>query len=409
MKTVKMHITGGGVGLLGLVGLAVLLSGSGSGAIYVVLAFFLSLLILNFPIALRSTGGVTIERVLPSHVCEGDDVQVRLIVTNRSGGPRLLLSLVDAFCDGGPIRVPVLAGGESSGVLYSFQPKKRGVYEVADCRIESCSPFGLVHASRSVSVDSPFVVYPKFYELPNASVRLTKSFTGYTGAPGSRAGEGAAFFGLRRYHEGDPIRKVHWESTLRSGKMMVKEFEEDQHSAVALVMDTCRHSVVTRGEDSNLETAIRAAATLANYGLRNEHPVTLHFMDERTGELRNDHSTGDLTPLLDALARADATDLSAGELMSRILVDRHGDVNWFVILLSLQDKPVEEILRMRAGGADVFVVLCSGTNQPLSKREESLSKQLEDCDIPLIYIPTGKPVDEALAVGLLPVKQVVYG
>ena len=48
----------------------------------------------------------------------------------------------------------------------------------------------------------------------------------------SRVGE---FRGLREFHAGDPLRNVHWSSTARSGRLMVREFDPPVPERFAII------------------------------------------------------------------------------------------------------------------------------------------------------------------------------
>ncbi|MBA4386815.1 MAG: hypothetical protein C0404_02470 [Verrucomicrobia bacterium] len=358
-----MTLTRGGMALICLILFVLVLSIPDNATNFIVLSFFLALLLVNVPYAFLAVRGVSVYRDHQSHVKEGSDIRVNLRVVNRSRGSRILLRFLDRGPGQGrcePVQVPLLAGRGSETVAYTCQAGKRGIYKFLACRIESSSPFGLVNARRSVRSESDLVVYPLYYELIGAMFPFHKSYSGMTSAPGSRPGEGASFFGLREYREGDPIRKIHWSSSLRARTLMVKEFEEDMHSSVVIMLDTHKLSVVPDGADSNLEVAVRAAASLANHTLVNGHPTTLMYYDESAKCLRSDRAMGDLTPVLDSLARLEASSMKPGDalLAGGASIPRHA--NLILVLLSADKDAMAELLRIRARGVQIMLVLADG-------------------------------------------------
>lgn len=358
--------TRGGVALAGLIVYVLILSVPATAPVCIVASFLMALILLNVPYAMLAVRGVTVQREHPSHVREGADLNVVLRVTNTTGSARILLCLSDR----GPeknndesLQIPLLSGGKTETVAYACKAGRRGVYTFEECFIESSSPFGLVNARRKADAKSELVVYPLYYELQGAVFPFRKSSSGMTSAPGARAGEGASFFGLRDYRPGDPIRKIHWASSMRAGNILVKEFEEDMHSSVAIVLDTFKSSVVTRGQDSNLEVAIRVAASLANHTLVNGHPTALAYFDESSKSLRVDKTLGDFTPVLDGLARLKPSSMKPADLIwsAGSSLPRHS--NLVVVLLSPDREAMEQILRRRAQGIEVMLVLagqCAG-------------------------------------------------
>ncbi len=80
-----------------------------------------------------------------------------------------------------------------------------------------------------------------------------------------RIGHAATFFGTREYRPGDNLRRVHWPSTLRWGRMILKEFEQDTNLEVTCFLDLNRASLRGVGRGSNVEQAVRIAASLAEH------------------------------------------------------------------------------------------------------------------------------------------------
>ena len=65
-------------------------------------------------------------------------------------------------------------------------------------------------------------------------------------------GDSEEFIGLRDYRPGDPLQKVHWKSFARTGKPIVREFQDEFFERHALILDTSS----SRGEDAVFEEAI---------------------------------------------------------------------------------------------------------------------------------------------------------
>ncbi|MBN1673423.1 MAG: DUF58 domain-containing protein [Kiritimatiellae bacterium] len=361
-----MRLTRGGATLLILILFALAVATPGSAPLFIVLACMAALLAVNVPCALLAVRGVSVRRDHPSHAKEGAPIGVRLHVTNHSGTGRVLLRLYDsgpAPRGDEPVQIPLLPGRRTETVSYTCNAGRRGVYRFRSCRVESSSPFGLVNARRRVRAESELVVYPLYYELMGATFPFHKSYSGLTAAPGSRPGEGPSFFGLREYRPGDPIRKIHWPSTVRARTVMVKEFEEDMHSSITILLDNYRPSVVGHGAATNLETAVRAAASLANYTLVNGHPTTLMSFDAETQFLRIDRATGDLTPVLDGLARLGTSTLDPAELVriGRASAEKYS--NWIVILLAADRQAMADLLRLRAQGIEIVTLIVDAAGE----------------------------------------------
>jgi len=385
--------------LLALVLLMALVADATDAPMFIVMGFFVALVLVNIPFALHSSRDVLVRREHATHVKEGSHMTVRLSVTNRSRVPKVLMQ----FRDRGPagvaestVRIPMLAPRSSQSAAYVCAAGRRGVYRFGSCRVVSSFPFGLVQAGRNLRVESELVVYPLYYELAGALFPFLKTYSGMTAAPGARPGEGPSFFGLREYRRGDPIRKIHWPTTVRARTVMVKEFEEDMHSSVTLLLDTDRLGVrpLSGAAATNLETAIRVVATLANYTLANGHPTTLLSFDASSGAVRRDEARSDLTPVLDILARVEPGPGTAADLvrMSGLLDSKAP--NGIAVLLSAERAAMASLLKARAGGTEILTVIVDPSGPACIERLPWMAEMLSMFEVAGIHVIIMSPSDD---------------
>src|SRR5215469_9889676 len=88
---------------------------------------------------------------------------------------------------------------------------------------------------------------------------------GLTGGARPRriAGAGAELHQLRAYVRGDPLSRIDWKATARSGALITREFSEDQHLDVLLAIDAGRFSRVRAGQLDRFGLYANVAARLA--------------------------------------------------------------------------------------------------------------------------------------------------
>src|SRR5699024_9984886 len=67
-----------------------------------------------------------------------------------------------------------------------------------------------------------------------------------------------AFHALRDYAPGDDRSHVHWRTTARTGKLMVRQFEETRRSHVVVALDDLAEHYAS---DEEFELAVSAAAS----------------------------------------------------------------------------------------------------------------------------------------------------
>ena len=187
--------------------------------------------------------------------------------------------------------------------------------------------------------------------------RVPKIFTGAVNI--RNPGEGSNFYNLREYVPGDPMRKVNWNATARSGgKMMVNEYERDAVSDIILIVDS--RSVAETGPVSrnSLVYSTRAAASLSQYFLSRRDSVGLVTYGDEIVSVDRDTGKKQLYVLLTKLAGA----MASGNTPLRVVTNRimpHINRGSPVIIMSpLEDDPtvIDAVRDLRARNFDVTIL-----------------------------------------------------
>jgi len=137
----------------------------------------------------------------------------------------------------------------------------RGRYRVGPLRLRLTDPFGLVELTRSFTATDRLTVVPAVHPLPAVSL------SGAWHAGGDSVARAVAVRGeddaaTREYRHGDDLRKVHWRSTARAGKLMVRREERPWQSSATLLLDTRAAGHRGDGPGSSFEWAVSAAASI---------------------------------------------------------------------------------------------------------------------------------------------------
>jgi uncharacterized protein (DUF58 family) len=154
---------------------------------------------------------------------------------------------------------------------YQIRSDTRGKFTVGPIRIRVADVFGLVETSRPLKVTSTLLVTPRIVPLPRAATSGSRSGEGDGGIRTTSAmGEDDA--APRTYRDGDSLRRVHWKSTARYSKLMVRREEDQWRKSASVFLDTRRCAHTGSGPASTFEFAVSAAASigvhLADEGFR---------------------------------------------------------------------------------------------------------------------------------------------
>lgn len=278
--------------------------------LYVMFALLTSTLILSHYLPHHALKDVMVERYLDPTAFEGDEIDIEVSLYNSGWGSRYMIEVVDSIDAAEPgLQHPMTFVARLKGRRkrnYSFRAicYKRGEYVIGPLTLRSAYPLGISSVRRPVpDACSTLLVYPEIFEI----ARLPLRARGYMPVLGveavSKAGGSEEFFGIRGYKPGDSLRYIHWPSTAKHSRLIVKEFEIRASAEVTLLMDLHRDSDAGMGKETTLEYAVKVAASIAKYALARGHTLQLTGYGEKPCIVPYSKGLGQLTRILEALAR----------------------------------------------------------------------------------------------------------
>lgn len=219
--------------------------------------------------SLVSVRGLSLRRGPASEATTGQTISLPLVV--RNGLSRRRQAIVVCEClpfalD--PIHrlsVRSLGPGEERVVRRVLLAMRRGQFILDRITIRSGDPAGLFYCEKRVSLPSEVLVLPGAEPLPNLPVRRGGTLMTPTGTPYGAGGSSQEFYGVREYNLSDGLRHIHWKSSARVGRLMVREFERHSLSSVAILLDADQDHVSGGEHWANLEYQVRAAASICRH------------------------------------------------------------------------------------------------------------------------------------------------
>lgn len=164
------------------------------------------------------------------------------------------------FKQNGTPQLPTIRPGEETMVTLTIVPSKRGVIALHDIRLGMPDPFGVFQRCRKTENEpGKLIVLPHRYRLPALNLPGSARFQLGGEAASNTVGQSGDFTSVRDYRPGDPLRHIHWKSWARTGKPIIKEYEDVFFPRYGLVLDT-----FAPAEDLDLfEEAVSVAASFA--------------------------------------------------------------------------------------------------------------------------------------------------
>lgn len=169
-----------------------------------------------------------------------------------------------------PVAVPTLQPGVNTDVSLKLTPLRRGYLHFQQLFIQRPDPLGLVNAVYRVSLSSHLLVLPARVPVPTIPIAGNRRFQPGGLSFAQQVGDSQEFISLREYRPGDPIRHVHWRSSARLGKPLVKEFQDQFLVRQALILDACGPA------DDYFEYAVSVCASLVQQPWHQDGVLDLH-------------------------------------------------------------------------------------------------------------------------------------
>ena len=220
--------------LLVTLGVGVAAVNTGNNLLYLALSLNLSLILLSGVLSEGALRHVTLKVRLASEAFAGEEAF--LSVTCSAEAKRFpgisLVAVLRAGKDHVTVRFPDIAPGSSATRVVPFRPARRGELDSIDASVSTRFPFSLFEKSVELAVPSVIIVYPP-PSLP--AVRSEDlPFAAQAGRPFLPGRIGAFPRGVREHLPADPVRDIHWKTTARTGRWMVKEREGEATPGIDL-------------------------------------------------------------------------------------------------------------------------------------------------------------------------------
>ena len=186
----------------------------------------------------------------------------------------------------------LLPPGARADIHYTLTPLRRGLATLGVTQVRWRSLGGCFEIGQTLGLPSTLHIYPNFAAL-----------TGYGWLAGDRRlaqigiktyaqrGMGTDFRQLSDYQRGDPIRHIDWKATLKHGKPIVREFQDDRDQCVFFLLDCGRRMRADEGSrqpgGSHFDQVLNALMLLSYVALKEGDEVGAMTFGNPAGQARH--------------------------------------------------------------------------------------------------------------------------
>ncbi|HCK65211.1 MAG TPA: hypothetical protein DHW49_03015 [Anaerolineae bacterium] len=270
----------------------------------------------------------------------GDVFEENYKILNQSNLPASWIEVINQS------KIPFAAGSRLLTLVLANQKRtynartwltQRGSFELGPTAINIGDPFGIFTTKKIFPAQETLIVFPMIQEieyfpsspglLPGGHVIQRKSHDITPHAAG-----------VRDYIHGDAMKRIHWRTSIRRDKLMVKEFEQDPQAEVWIYLDSQKDVHYQKEQvfdespmqtvlfvrrpkiklpPSTLEYSVSIAASLAHYFIRQRRAVGYASAGQTYTILPADRSERQEAKILETLAFVQANgELSIAGLVS---------------------------------------------------------------------------------------------
>ncbi len=328
-------------------------------------------------------------RILPPSPTAGGITLYRVIVTNTGRKVLRNLEIFDHKLPYGlysalehpqqKTSIDWLEPGKSETFTIFLRTPRRGSFLLEPLIAATSFPSGLIRSIRRVAQTNPFIVFPKLLKLKNTHLFLKHKFQAGGTYSSFRSGSCNEFLSTREYRQGDRMRDIHWKSSARSGKLIVKEYIDEYFVRVGLFLDT---ELKRFEKHLSFEVRISLCAGVAEDFYQKNYLVELYLSDARSPVVKIGGGYDQYTHLLEMLSAVEGEDhINLSYSLARIKEQAQGLSGLILFLKDWDKKRAAFVEAIRELNVPVSVVIV---------RDKPLTLSVSDADV---FVYSSKQLD----------------
>ncbi len=233
------------------------------------------LMLISRALASRLLNDISASRKPRSRTLEvGESVVMRVTVSNRGNAPVPWLLLEDLLAattahrnapalavEGKRLKLVMLSPRGETELRYRLKALRRGYHQVGPLVVEHGDLFGLYRRFLVLTEPAFVLVLPRVVPMLGYDIASRRP-VGEIRLAHRLFEDPTLLRGIRAYVAGDPLRRIHWRATARTGELQCKLYEPSCLAGATLVLDFHHEGYPTRGEPARSDLVVTAAVSL---------------------------------------------------------------------------------------------------------------------------------------------------
>jgi uncharacterized protein (DUF58 family) len=337
-----------------------------------VLAFTMgAIFIIEFIIGFIFRPKLKITRQIPERVRAATPVQADYQLSNRKRFPAWNVSMdshLYSQCGRQHLEfasTDYIPGRETVSVSAKLFFERRGKYRLGSPIAEGTFPFGILKWSCRQKQPNEILVYPSYEPIDFLSLPLGRRYQKEGNALISKVGESMDFLGCREFRTGDDPKYIHWPSSARTGELIVKEFQDEHLTRIAMIVDTyvpkpgLMDKLMNKGRFSiELEAAVSLVASIADLLSRGDYVIDIFAAGPDIYHFQSGRSLGYFDNILDILACLEPNhDQPIHKLSPTVMQEISGIGSAVLVLLDWNEERERLVQKLQSNGVATKIII----------------------------------------------------
>ncbi|MFD3155715.1 DUF58 domain-containing protein [Haloimpatiens sp. FM7330] len=333
---------------------------------------FLSIVILIVIIANITKGkgfkNLKVIRELESDgVVEGEDFKISIIVENRKKFPISFMLIKEVLpedlIEGRNLNVTkyMVQGYERVKKTYLLSTEKRGTYLLRNMDITIGDIFGFFTSSEQMEDYKELVVYPKIKKMKDLKFE-NRGLQGDSIVKRWIHKDPLYIKGIRQYSIEDRMKDIHWKSSLKMNKLMVKEYDYTSNRQFVIIMNVqCGefygNNINVKAVDEGIKVMVSLTNEVINEGVNVGLWTNANMISYYKNTINEMKSSTSMKNVLEFCARMDYYARKSFDeyLKSRIKYFNKNNI-YVIVTPFLNDNSVNLILKLRNRGFNIKII-----------------------------------------------------
>ncbi|MCZ6804400.1 MAG: DUF58 domain-containing protein [Proteobacteria bacterium] len=257
-----------------------------------------------------------------------------------------------------PVEVREIPADDEIEINIEVNPIRRGYLNFSGSRIARPDPFGLFRAMQEKPDKDNLLIMPKLYRVPHIHLHGMRKYQLGGMNLTSAVGDSQEFMSLRDYQPGDPIRAIHWRSYAKTGKPIVKEFQNEFFVRQGLVLDT----FIEDKSDAIFEEAVSIAASIALSTQDQDSLLDLMFIGPEAYCFTSGRGLSTTENMLEILACVQPSHEKSFNKLDELICQHTGETSGLIcVLLDWDEKRRKLIEKINRLDIPLFVFIITDT------------------------------------------------